>query len=172
MHSHTCTHTHARTHTRLGMSGTNPQALLSPWHRPKPLGFSVMATTIFCQHWTLSSPVPTACKNPCTNYPDTPLKHRTEPSTKTNKGCVLSSFCNAKKKINQEFIRLIPLTASKPQLWQDVSGNEKLASWGCYKLHHGILTASGADEGHTRTLTGTVTLRKHELVWPQGHSTL
>lgn len=71
--------------------------------------------------------------------------------------------------------RLIPLTSSKPQLWQDVSGDEKLAGWGRgrgNKLHDGILTASGADEGHAGTLTGTVTLRKHELVWPQGHSTL
>lgn len=67
--------------------------------------------------------------------------------------------------------RLIPLTSSKPQLWQDVSGDEKLAGrgegGGEHKLHHGILTASGADEGHRVTLVGTVTLRKHEPVCPK-----
>lgn len=65
--------------------------------------------------------------------------------------------------------RLIPTTSSKPQLWQDVSGDEKLTGGGRGedKLHHGILTASGADGGHRGTLAGTVTLRKHEPVCPK-----
>lgn len=32
------------------------------------------------------------------------------------------------------------------QLWQDVSGDEKLAWGGMDELHHGILTASGAED--------------------------
>lgn len=35
------------------------------------------------------------------------------------------------------------------------------------KLHHGILTASGAGEGHGGTLAGTVILIKHEPVCPK-----
>lgn len=37
------THTATRTHTHtqgLGMSGTNPQALWSPWHRSEPFGIA------------------------------------------------------------------------------------------------------------------------------------
>lgn len=63
--------------------------------------------------------------------------------------------------------RLLPPTSSKLRLWQDVSGDEKLAGGGEDKLHHGILTASGADGGHRGTLAGTVTLRKHEPVCPK-----
>lgn len=46
----------------------------------------------------------------------------------------------------------------------------EMMSWqggGEDKLRHGILTASGADEGHEGTLAGTVTLRKHEPVCPK-----
>ena len=43
---------------------------------------------------------------------------------------------------------LIPSTTSKLQLWQDVSADETLAGGGEDKLRHGVLTASGAGEGH------------------------
>lgn len=71
--SNTHTHIHTRTHarTRLGMSGTNPQALLSPWHRPEPLGFFGNG-----HDYLLTPPVTTACA----------IYQRSEPSDATEKG--------------------------------------------------------------------------------------
>lgn len=141
-----------------------------------------MATTIFCQHWALSSPVPTTCKNPCTIYPTTPPEQRTEEQIK---GCFWAASAMAKetkKKKNDRGVkmwlcfscRLIPPTSSRaatlarcfPEMrsWRGLCvGGE-----GENKLHHGIWTASGADEGHRGApRRGTVTLRKHEPVCPK-----
>lgn len=100
MHSHTHTRAYAHTHTHKAWYVWNkPSSFVKPLAQTQAfrlfgIGHDSLLSTL---DTSSSSPVPTACKNPCTNYPDTPPKHRTEPSTKTNKGCVLSSFHNEKK---------------------------------------------------------------------------
>lgn len=108
-HTHTCTrtHTHAHTRTRLGMSGTNPRALLSPWHTPQPSGFFGNG-----HDYLPTSPVTTACT----------IYQRSEPSNATKKDgewVLFAVWAMAKEKKK--------VTSSKPQLWQDVSRDEKLA---------------------------------------------
>lgn len=44
---------------------------------------------------------------------------------------------------------------------------KKLAEGREDELHHGILTASGADEGRGGTLAGTIALRNHDLSAPR-----
>lgn len=100
-------HTHAHTRTRLGMSGTNPRALLSPWHTPQPSGFFGNG-----HDYLPTSPVTTACT----------IYQRSEPSNATKKRWRVGPICsvgNGKRKKK--------VTSSKPQLWQDVSRDEKLA---------------------------------------------
>lgn len=53
-------HKHTLSHTQLGTSGTNPQALWSPWHRPDPFWR--------CQQWPWLSSVNTGCVFSCPDY--------------------------------------------------------------------------------------------------------
>lgn len=98
-------------------------------------------------------------QNPCTIF------------SRTNKGFVPSSFRDGKK--GREWIG-----ASKCGCLFFCSGGLIPPSfgevfpergWGEEKLHHGILTASGAGEGHGGTLPsqGQVTWREHEPVCPE-----
>lgn len=164
------------------MSGTNPQALLSPWHRPKPLGFFGNGHDYLLSTLGTVFPSPDYMQKSVHN-----LSHHSSwtKNWKTNKGLFLSSFRNGKrdkkKKNDRGFkmwlcfsCRLIPPTSSRaatlarcfPEMrsWRGLCvGGE-----GENKLHHGIWTASGADEGHRGApRRGTVTLRKHEPVCPK-----
>lgn len=112
---HPDTNTHAHTHTRLGMSGTIPQALLSPWHRPEPLGFSVMATTIFRQHRALSSPSPDClhAEIRAQSIPPLLLNKELNPAPKQIKGALWAAFAMARK-TKKNFIRVLKCSA----FWQ------------------------------------------------------
>lgn len=105
-HTHTCTRTHTHTRTRLGMSGTNLRALLSPWHTPQPSGFFGNG-----HDYLPTSPVTTAC----TIY----QRSDSNATKKDGEWVLFAVWAMAKEKKK--------VTSSKPQLWQDVSRDEKLA---------------------------------------------
>lgn len=131
-----------------------------------------MATTIFCQHWAPSLPCPDCMQKSVSTDPTAAPKRGTEPSTETNKGCVLSSFMQWIKKsfccLTEALLsgRFNPPTSSKPKLWQDVSGDVKLAGGGEASSWRfdSIRGRRGSEE--------PLALRKHQLACPRGHSTL
>lgn len=139
-----------------------------------------MATTIFCQHWALSSPVPTTCKNPCTIYPTTPPEQRTEEQIK---GCFWAA---TKKKKNDRGVkmwlcfscRLIPPTSSRAATLARCF--PEMRSWrglcvGGGKGRISFIMASEQHLGQMRVtevpLAGDSHIKKTWARLPQGHST-
>lgn len=95
-----------------------------------------------------SSLLLTICQRiPYTISPATPPQKRTELSTKTNKGSLSGGW----------WLRMwhaggfLPSISSALQLWQDVSGDEKLArirgGWGQMKVREETLTRTTTTEG-------------------------
>lgn len=144
-------HTHAHTRTRLGMSGTNPRALLSPWHTPQPSGFFGNG-----HDYLPTSPVTTACT----------IYQRSEPS-------------NATKKDGEWVLFAVWAMAKEKKKWPLPSLNfgkmfPEMKSWqreGREELHHGILTASGGRWGSRRNPRRDNHTKSSWAWLPRGHST-
>lgn len=176
------------------MSGTNPQALLSPWHRPEPLGFSVMATTIFCQHWALSSPI---CPKPhakirAQTIPPLLLNKEFNPAPKQIKGdwvAFWAAWEMAKERKTFFFFwagcqnvallsgRLISTdlfqAATLARCFPEMKSWRRGEGWGGGgledKLHHGILMGRWGSQRNPRRDSH---IKKTWACLPQGHSTL
>lgn len=138
------------------MSGTNPQALLSPWHRPKPLGFFGNGHDYLLSTLGTVFPSPDYMQKSVHN-----LSHHSSwtKNWRTNKGLFLSSFRNGKRdKKKKKMIGVLkcgsaflagwfhrPLPALR--LWQDVFRRWEVGG-GCVWGGKGRISFIMASEQH------------------------